>query len=233
VQDHRVAISWEGGDYKSPVPANPPPFLFDLDGTLADTVADIAASTNHVRAVHDLPPHDVAAVRSFLGHGAGTLLRRALPELGYEDEDPRWQDVRDVYVEHHRHHCTATSRLYPGVTGHLDALAAAGHPLAIVTNKPSRFAAAVTAHLGLDRWMSVVIGGDTLPQRKPDPAPVQEALRRLGCPPGRGTMVGDGETDLRAGRAAGLRTIACLFGYRPEATLREVGADEFWTRFGG
>jgi phosphoglycolate phosphatase len=123
--------------------------------------------------------------------------------------------------------------LFPGVADHLERLHAAGHPLAIVTNKPERFAVALAGHLGLAAWVPVVIGGDTLERRKPDPLPVLEALRRLGCPPGRGTMVGDGETDLRAGRAAGLRTVACLFGYRAEAELRQIGADEYWTRFGG
>ncbi|MGE3175594.1 MAG: HAD family hydrolase [Planctomycetota bacterium] len=209
------------------------PFLFDLDGTLADTIGDIAASTNAVRRSYGLPAHDVATIQSFVGHGAGTLLRRALAELELGDEDPRWAEARARYTAHHDRQCTVTARLYPGVLPFLDALRARGHRLGVVTNKPERFARAVVAHLDLDRRVEIVIGGDTLAQKKPDPAPVLAALRRLGGDAGAGTMVGDGETDLRAGKAAGLRTIACLFGYRPAALLRAEGADEYWTRFGG
>lgn len=210
-----------------------PPFLFDLDGTLADTIADIAASTNHVRQTLGLAPLAVAAVRASVGHGATTLLQRALPELGYPPDDRRWRDVRARYDDHHLDQCVRTASLYPRVRDHLERLHAAGHPLAIVTNKPERFALRVATHLGLDPLLRAVIGGDTLPQKKPDPAPLLLALRHCGQDGGPGTMVGDGETDLRAGRAAGLRTIACLYGYRSEAQLRAVGADEYWHRFGG
>lgn len=211
----------------------PLPFLFDLDGTLADTIGDIAASTNHVRATFALPALELAAVRTCVGHGALTLLQRALPELGYPDGDPRWREVRAVYGAHHERQCTATARLYDGVRPHLERLAARGHPLGVVTNKPERFARAVVTHLGLADLLPVVIGGDSLPQKKPDPAPVRLALQRLGVSTALGTMVGDGETDLRAGKAAGLRTIACLYGYRPAALLRAEGADEYWEQFGG
>ncbi len=218
--------------YKAPV-SIAPPFLFDLDGTLADTIADIAASTNHVRGSHGLPALTLATVQSFVGHGAATLLHRALPELGYGEQDPRWREVQARYGEHHAQACTQTARLYPGVLHHLRTLRAAGHPLAVVTNKPERFARQLTAHLGLDPLLRAVLGGDSLPQRKPDPAPLLEALRRCGAGPAGATMVGDGETDLRAGKSAGLRTIACLYGYRPPELLRREGADVYWHRFGG
>ncbi len=226
---------------------HPPPFLFDLDGTLADTIGDIAASTNHVRTACGLVPLPLEGVRNCIGRGASTLLRRALPELGYGDEDLRWHDLLKIYVAHHDLQCTETARLYPGVRTYLTALAERGHRMAVVTNKPERFAVVVVRHLGLAELLPVVVGGDTLPQKKPDPAPLFFALRQLGCPlpdssdgrtapthvSGPGTMVGDGEADLHAGRAAGLRTIACLYGYGREPQLRELGADAYWTRFGG
>lgn len=211
------------------------PFLFDLDGTLCDTLADIAASANHVRASHGLPPAPLAALRAMIGDGALTLLRRALADLRPQPppDDACWQRAWTLYQEHHAVQCTVHAQPYPGVRAHLERWAGAGHPLAVVTNKPERFARPILHHVGLADLLPVVIGGDTLPQKKPDPAPLREALRRLGQPDRSGTMVGDGETDLRAGRAAGLRTIAVLYGYRPEAALRAVGADEYWTRFGG
>jgi phosphoglycolate phosphatase len=215
------------------VPDRSQPFLFDLDGTLADTLGDIAASTNHVRAQWHLPPLQEGTVREFIGHGARALLQRSLAELQRPASDSLWDEAYECYAHHHLSQCTKTTRLYPGVREHLHYLQQNSHPLAIVTNKPERFALAVVRHLGLDKVIEVVIGGDTLPQRKPDGAPLRAALRRMGCAEGaHGTMVGDSETDLLAGRAAGLRTIACIFGYRPEAVLRAVGADLFWRAFG-
>jgi phosphoglycolate phosphatase len=216
--------------------AGPSAFLFDLDGTLADTLPDIAASTNHVRAAFELPPLPAAAVRAFVGDGARSLLRQALePRLA-----PLAATAREVqldaafatYVAHHEAQCTQLLRIYPGVRTHLEALCARGHALAVVTNKPERFATPIVRHLGLAEMLPVVVGGDTLPKKKPDPAPLRHALERLGADAHAATMVGDGLPDLRAGRAAGLRTIGCLYGYGDPEALRAHGADRFWRAFG-
>ena len=214
------------------MPDRPHPLLFDLDGTLADTIADIAASTNHVRQIHGLAPHDQATIGGFIGHGAGALLRRALPELGLPAEDPHWPEVYRQYAEHHEDQCAGTVTLYDGVEAGLERWLRAGHAMAIVTNKPERFARRISTHLALDRFFPVIIGGDTLPRRKPDPDPVHRALQLLGATGQGGTMIGDGETDIRAGKAAGLRTIGCLYGYRPAERLRAENADEYWSAFG-
>jgi len=223
-------------EYRERVPA-PLPFLFDLDGTLADTIGDIAASTNHVRRLAGLAPVPVETVRRCIGRGAATLLRRALPELGYADADPRWDPLLAAYVAHHDIQCTDTARLYPGVLEFLRAHKARGHAIAIVTNKPERFAVVVVRHLGLAECVSAVVGGDTTAAKKPDPLPLREAFRRLGLPHDgarlHGTMVGDGEPDLLAAKAVAMRTIACLYGYGEPARLRALGADEYWERFGG
>ena len=211
------------------------PFLFDLDGTLCDTLADIAASANHVRCSYGLGPLPPAAIQEFVGDGARVLLRRALhglPELPQPDSR-FWDEAFARYARHHERQCTVHVRAYPGVAEHLQQFQQHGHPLAVVTNKPERFARAILLHTGLDRFLPVVVGGDTLPQRKPDPAPLRFALQQLHRAGPPGTMVGDGENDLRAGHAAGLRTIAVLYGYRPEAVLRQIGADAYWHRFGG
>lgn len=210
----------------------PPAFLFDLDGTLADTIGDIAATANHVRRSCGLPDLPVDEVRAFVGHGARELLRKSLAGLGLPDDAARWEQLYRLYAEHHERQCTRTVQLYPGVRAHLEALAAGGHPLGVVTNKPERFARRIVEHLGLGALLPVIVGGDSTAARKPDPAPLRRALSLLGADARGATMVGDGETDLAAGRAAGLRTVACLFGYRPAEVLRALGADEYWQAFG-
>lgn len=212
-----------------------PAFLFDLDGTLADTLPDIAASTNFVRARHNLPPLPLAAVRTFVGDGARALLARALAEVlpGADDDRAALLDAAMAsYTAHHEAQCTVHARLMPGVALHLDRLLAAGHALAVVTNKPERLARFVLAHLGVADLFGAIVGGDTLPERKPSPGPLLAALRELRAPTAGATMVGDGVPDLRAGRAAGLSTIACLYGYGDPAALRACGPDACWSAFG-
>lgn len=206
-----------------------PAILFDLDGTLADTLPDIAATTSHVREAHDLPAVDLQTVRSYIGDGARMLLQRALAE---RKPDAAMLDAAfRTYVEHHEAQCTVGTQLFPGVHEHLVALREAGHGIAIVTNKPERFALPVARFLGLDAFTDVIVGGDTLPTKKPDPAMLQHALDRLGAPRDGATMVGDGLQDLRSGRRLGVRTIACLFGYGDREALLEEGADVFWEAF--
>jgi phosphoglycolate phosphatase len=213
----------------------PAAFLFDLDGTLADTLPDIAASCNHVRARFCLPPLLTTEVRGFVGDGALALLRRALASAlppTPTDADALLADALAAYLAHHEGQCTVHARLYPGARDLLQRLAASGHALGVVTNKPARFAGPILRALGVERLLPVVVGGDTLPQRKPDPAPILHALRQLGGEAGDATMVGDGVQDLRAGKAAGLRTIGCLYGYGEPAALRAEGADGWWSAFG-
>jgi phosphoglycolate phosphatase len=223
-----------GEQYTDAVPSLPP-FLFDLDGTLADTLPDLAASANHVRAQHGLPPVPLAAVRSFVGDGARTLLQRALDGVlptGTAARAEALDRAFAAYVDHHDRQCTVHASTFAGVRPHLEALRAAGHALAVVTNKPERFAVPIVRHLGLDDLLPVVVGGDTLPQKKPDAAPLRYALQQLGVDGAVGTMVGDGLQDLRAARAAGLRAIGCLFGYGDRAALLGEGADGYWRAFG-
>ena len=212
----------------------PAAFLFDLDGTLAHTLPDLAASTNHVRQQHGLPRVEAEAVRGWIGDGARALLRRALdPALPADDgaREAALDEAFAAYTAHHEQQCTRESTLFDGVIPHLEELRARGHKLAVVTNKPERFAVPVARFLGLDALCDVIVGGDTLPTKKPDPAMLAHALDRLGAPRAGATMVGDGLQDLRAGKALGVRTIACLFGYGDAAALREERADEYWRAF--
>ena len=206
-----------------------PAFLFDLDGTLADTLPDLAASTNYVREQNGLAAVDDATVRSYIGDGARTLLQRALAE--HEPDAQAIEAAFATYIEHHRAQCTVHTRLFPGAHEHLEQLRQAGHAIAVVTNKPEQFAVPVVKFLGLDAFTSIIVGGDTLPTKKPDPAMLRYALEQLGSSSDGATMVGDGLQDVRSGKRLGVRTIACLFGYGDPAALRAEGADVFWQAF--
>ncbi len=212
----------------------PEAFLFDLDGTLADTLGDIAATTNHVRARYGLAPLGRERVRAMIGDGARVLLQRALLDDAGGRASPAidLDDAVRTYRQHHLEQCTATAVLYPGVRQHLEQLRTAGHGIAIVTNKPEEYARIVVRHLELDRLVPVLVGGDTLPVRKPHALPVLRALEQLGLGPVVATMVGDSANDVRAGRAAGTRTIAALYGYGTERELRAEQPDACWQSFG-
>lgn len=206
-----------------------PAFLFDLDGTLADTLPDLAASTNYVRERNGLNVVDEATVRTYIGDGARALLRRALAEL--RPDNAAIEAAFATYTEHHRTQCTKLAKLFPGALEYLSGLREQGHAIAVVTNKPEQFAIPVVRHLELDQFASAVIGGDTLPTKKPDPAMLKHALKMLGSTTEQATMIGDGLQDLRAGKALGIRTIGCLFGYGCPEALRSEGADVFWHKF--
>lgn len=206
-----------------------PAFLFDLDGTLADTLPDLAASTNYVREQNGLQAVSEATVRTYIGDGARTLLQRALAE-----RNPNEQAIDKAfasYIEHHHTQCTMQTQLFPGAREYLEQLRRSGHAIAVVTNKPEQFAVPVAKHLGLDEFTSVIVGGDTLPTRKPDPAMLRHALEQLGSSSDGATMVGDGLQDIRSGKRMGVRTIACLFGYGDPTALLAEGADVFWQAF--
>ncbi len=205
-----------------------PPLLFDLDGTLVDSLPDVTATVNHVRSAFVLAELSVEDVRRMMGDGLTALLRRALPECA--DGDLR--RARRLYREHHLDQCVRIVRPYPGVLEQLARWHALGWPMAVVTNKSAVFAERILDVLGLRPFLPVLVDGESVAEKKPSPEPCHRALAALGLPPGRGTMIGDGVPDLRAGKAARLRTIAVLFGYRTADVLRAEGADEYWSSFG-
>ena len=224
------ASSIQGRHRPRPIVQNPPPLLLDLDGTLADTLEDIRASANHVRDAYGLEPLPADTVRELVGNGAMALLRGALQEAG--PFEPLRERAWALYREHHTEQCMVHVRAYPGVCEHLRQWHGEGRLMAVVTNKPEAFAAAILDHLELTPHLPVLIAGDTIGHKKPAPEPIWAALDRLGAPRTPAIMAGDSPSDLRAGQAAGLTTIAALYGYRPAEELRRQGADLYWQRFG-
>lgn len=200
-------------------------WLFDLDGTLIDSAPDLQAALQHTLATFKLPPTDFALIRGFVGAGARAAIERALRFLGEDVDAAPVDEMLAAFLAHYGANSTAHSVVYPGVIECLEALHARGHGLACVTNKHEGLAQAVLDGFSLSHWLPVVIGGDTLPVRKPDPQPLAEACRRLGRPLASAVMVGDSITDTDAGRNAGVPVVAVTYGYRGELTPEELRAD--------
>ncbi len=179
-------------------------FLFDLDGTLVDSVRDLATGVNLLRGELDLPPLPVAQVRLCVGDGATQLVRRALPERPFSTE--LLQRFLTLYGEHLLDQTT----VYAGIREFLDAHR--HQALGVVTNKPYAYTLPLLDGLGLTPYFKVVVGGDSCSEKKPHPAPVRYALEQLGRPAAAAVMIGDHHTDLRSGAAAGTRTCFCAWG---------------------
>ena len=198
-------------------------FLFDLDGTLIDSRADLAAATNAMRALHGLAPLPLDTVSAYVGDGVRTLALRAL-EGTPVDPDLAAREISAAYAEHLTDQTTA----YPGVEAGLRALRAAGHDLALVTNKPAPHARRLMDHFGWTPLFSVLLGGGDTPELKPSPRPLQEAMRRTGHAPGNSWMVGDHHTDLEAARRASIRSIFLASGFgNPGAETPDLAFPDF------
>jgi phosphoglycolate phosphatase len=195
--------------------------IFDFDGTLADTWRDIATALNQTLHDDGLPAAPTRQVRAWIGDGVTRLLERALPP------QPRSADHVAALVDRFRAHyerCLLdTTALYPGVADCLARLA--GHPLAILSNKPTGLLDRLVAGLGLAGRFAAVVGGDGAPVTKPDPAVVVHVVGVVGIRPDELWMVGDSAIDVATGRAAGARTIGCSWGLRGEDELRAASAD--------
>lgn len=194
---------------------------FDLDGTLADTAADLAASLNHVLVQMDRPALSTEAVRRMVGHGVQALIRKGLAATGGAPEALVERGI-PMFFEYYAQNICEQTRPYEGVSEVLDTLSAGGLRLAICTNKPERLAVQLVEALGWTWRFASVVGGDTLATRKPDPAPLHEAIARAGGR--RAVFVGDSITDADTARAAGVPLIAVSFGFS-DRPVGQLGAD--------
>lgn len=190
-------------------PDAPLAVLFDLDGTLLDTAPDMSAALNALRRLEGLAPLPFEAIRPHVSHGAARLV-----EVGFGCRaGERFESLRQRYLQLYRNDLAAGTRLFDGLGEVLAELEARRIPWGVVTNKPAWLTDPLLAALGLDRRAACVVSGDTLPQRKPHPLPLLHAAGLMRTPAARCTYVGDAERDIRAGRAAGMRTLVAAFGY--------------------
>lgn len=197
---------------------------FDLDGTLVDSIPDLAASANAMRIELGLKELPKEVVQSFVGDGISVLVHRALTNdyHGLADE-AMWQRGFSAFVQHYAANIAHASRPYPGTEDGLALLKTLHLPLAVVTNKSERLAVQLLKDLQLADYFSLIVGGDTLAQRKPDPEPLRYTAELLGVKPENMLMVGDSHNDLLAAKAAGCIAVGVSFGY---GNMAELAHDE-------
>ena len=201
----------------------------DLDGTLLDTIRDLAASVNALLAELGHPAMPIDAIRTMIGKGMPNLVRRVLARAtGVSPEAVDDAEVKDAlgrYQAHYAARLGRETRSFPGMIEGLERLRAMGFPLAVVTNKAARFVRPHLAQAGIEHYFRVVIGGDLLPTRKPDPGPLLHAAAMLGVRPDHLLMIGDSINDVLAARAAGSPVLVVPYGYNEGEPVRGLDAD--------
>jgi phosphoglycolate phosphatase len=206
--------------------------LFDLDGTLIDSRADLARSINLMLAELDRGSLSEDTIAGFVGDGVRVLTYRSLtatdPDLRPPDEFLH-ADGMALMHKHYAEQMLVSTRLYPDIAKTLEHFSS--KPKAVVTSKEVRFTEMILKHFEIARYFTSIVGGDTVAERKPDPKPVIEAIRQLGGSPGQAVMIGDSENDVNAGRRAGAHTCAVGYGFRTADQLRKASPDVLIERF--
>ncbi len=184
--------------------------LFDLDGTLIDSAPDLGYAADVMRVKRGLPSLPLEQYRPMAGAGARGMIGVA---FGYGPDHPEFESLRQEFFDNYQACMTQRTRVFDQIEDLLAELQRADRLWGVVTNKSERFALPLTASMPLFAHAATVIGGDTTPHAKPHPEPLLEACRRMGLPPEACIYVGDDERDMVAGRAAGMPTVAALYGY--------------------
>jgi N-acetyl-D-muramate 6-phosphate phosphatase len=184
--------------------------FFDLDGTLADTAPDLAHALNTVLIEQGRAPLPFERIRPVVSHGAMALVRLG---FGLEPQEPAFAPLRARLLEVYAAALTRGTRLFPGMEELLTELERRGMRWGVITNKPAWLTEPLLEQLGVAGRAACVVSGDTLPQRKPHPAPMLHACGLAACSPAQCLYVGDAARDVEAGQLAGMRTLVALFGY--------------------
>lgn len=194
--------------------------IFDLDGTLLNTLEDIRDSVNHILEKYGFPPRSIDEIRAFVGNGSGKLLERALPDGA---ATPGFDGILAEYVDWYQQHNAIKTAPYPGVVELLRALTAKEYKLAVVSNKPDDNVRALVRQF-FGAYVSVAIGERPGIARKPSPDTVRAAMRELWSQPYETVYVGDSEVDLKTATAAGIDCVSVCWGFRSPEYLRSLGA---------
>jgi phosphoglycolate phosphatase len=200
--------------------------IIDLDGTMVDTADDFTAGLNGMLAQLDAAETSREEVIGYVGKGSEHLIRSVLaPRFDAARAQDQFDEALAIYQEEYAKINGRHTRLYPEVEAGLKAMREAGLKLACVTNKPHRFAVELLQQYGLSGYFEVVLGGDSLPKKKPDPLPMLTACAQLQIPPGATVAIGDSENDALAGRAAGMATLTVPYGYNHGQAVQTIKSD--------
>ena len=204
----------------------PEMILIDVDGTLVDSVPDLAYCVDEMMRTLNRPPHGEDKVRNWVGNGVERLVRRALVgQLHGEPDDALMQRAYPVFLDLYAQNTCKRSKLYDGVKEGLDYLANQSFLLGCVTNKAEAFTLPILRDLGIADYFQSVVCGDTLARKKPDPLPLFFSAEKLGVPPSQSMMLGDSVSDVKAARAAGFSIICMSYGYNHGEDINDSNPD--------
>jgi phosphoglycolate phosphatase len=200
--------------------------IIDLDGTLLDTAADLAAAVNAMLAELGGPVLPVGQVARYVGKGAEVLVHRALTgRVEGRADAARFEPAMRAFLSHYRRENGRSARLYPGAREGLEAMRDKGLRLAVVTNKPAAFTVPLLAMTGIAGFFELVVSGDTVARKKPDPMPMRHVCERFALPPQRMVAIGDSMNDAIAARAAGIPVMAVPYGYNEGLEVQSLDVD--------
>lgn len=199
--------------------------LFDLDGTLVDSAPDIAAAVDETLQARGWPTAGVERVRSWVGNGSRKLIERALLFATNRSDEALLDAVHNAFLVHYARHNGPETRIFPGVLEFLVHCQHIGKKMACITNKPEHLANALLKHLDMEKYFSIVIGGDTFPQRKPDPSALLYCCETLNTPIDRTLMIGDSETDVKSARNAEMNVLCVSYGYNHGGAIAATNPD--------
>ncbi len=200
--------------------------LIDLDGTLVDSVPDLAYSVDGMMRAIGREPWGEERVRDWVGNGVERLVRRALTgSLDGEPDEAEFKRAYPVFLKLYAEHNGERSRPYPGVLEGLTWMASANFTLGCITNKAARFTEPLLQALGLAPFFGITISGDSLPRKKPDPMPLLHACEHFSIPPQHSLMLGDSVSDVKAARAAGFDIVCVSYGYNHGNDIRDAHPD--------
>ncbi|ERL56499.1 phosphoglycolate phosphatase [Psychrobacter aquaticus] len=208
--------------------------IFDFDGTLIDSVPDLADAANIMLSQLGKPTYPIDTIQEWVGNGARMLVERALS--GNVEIDPNLLDTEveaaeRLFFDAYAAHDTSKTAAYPDVDDGLKQLTDAGFTLALVTNKPIRFVPDILASLGWTSYFAMVLGGDSLPVKKPDPTPLLHVCKTLKFDSLQTLMIGDSINDIQAGKRANIDTVGLSYGYNYGKDIRESQPNQAFDNF--
>ncbi len=200
--------------------------VIDLDGTLLHTAPDLAEAASRMAAELGLPPIGLDEIKTYIGNGVSRLVKRVLTrDMDAEPDAELFARALPVYEKHYAEGVSRESRPFPGVVEGLQALKQAGYRVACITNKAEKFTLPLLKDTGLFDFFELILSGDTLPKKKPDPLPLLHACERFGISPGQLLLIGDSLNDAQAARAAGCHVFCVPYGYNRGRSVEELDVD--------